>query len=670
MLDLTNLNLTTDIEGKVENTNLPVSHFLMPLFEAVVNSIHAIEDKNQGVGHINVTVYREKLLPEMANDKRCVPNITGFDIWDNGIGFNDNNLESFMKSDSRYKKQRGGKGLGRFLWLKAFGDIHIKSIFQENADFYCREFDFIPQGIGIANQKQVKLEGYQTSGTLIQLHKFSPKYAKKSCKPGVIANQIAMHLFNEIMSPNCPVIMLKDECEDEEIVINHLMSEKLIVNLKEDDLDIKGTNFKIKHILLKDNNKNEKHGINFCANNRVVRTREIFLPNLEKNIHVKENNAIYKAFISSDFLDKNTNNERTDFHILTEFETGEDELTWKDIDPAIDNQAQAYLAPHLKETEETRKQLLETYLQNDGLEFAPLKDELNLESIDIQTVKNPNALDMTLYKKRQQLELAARARGKELLESIPEDNQEEYTKKLEELFTNCDKLNSSTLTKYVCGRKVILEILSKLLEKQETGKYSLEKAIHNLIYAMGKDSDTLTGGHNLWIIDEKLPFNSYVSSDKKFKSMNPKVAVDQSMEPDLAIFHNLYAYSEDFPNGGAITFIEFKRPDRDDYTLEDNPIQQIIDQVEQVREGKALSDRGIRYPKNLRFYGYIICTLTPTLLKIIRQRSELLPFPDEVGFYGFLKNQNLYIEIMDYQTLLKNAKKRNQVFFDKLRLPR
>ena len=151
--------------------------------------------------------------------------------------------------------------------------------------------------------------------------------------------------------------------------------------------------------------------------------------------------------------------------------------------------------------------------------------------------------------------------------------------------------------------------------------------------------------------------------------MDSRVAVDQSMEPDLAVFHDLYAYSEDFPNGGAITFIEFKRPDRDDYTLTDNPIQQILDQAKQVKEGKAKSDRGILYQTTSRFYGYVICTITNSLRQIINERSELFPLPNEEGFYGFFRKQNLYMEIIDYQTLLKNAKKRNQVFFDKLQLP-
>ena len=669
MLDLTDLNLTTDIAGKVENTNLAPSHFLMPLFEAIVNSIHAIYDKKQGIGCVSITVYREKLLPNITDDKRDVPTIVGFDIQDNGIGFNDENLKSFMTSDSRYKKQRGGKGLGRFLWLKAFGEVHIKSIFQENNAFYCREFDFVPQGTGIKNQKQTELKGKQESCTLIQLRKMATKYSKNSCKTSAIANQIAKHLFSEILLENCPNITLKDELDEQEIVINKLMSQKLIVNSREDNLDIKGTSFKIRHILLKDGNKNEKHSVNFCADNRVVRSRELSLPNLDKSIQINNEQIVYKAFVSSDFLNKHTNNERTDFHILKEFEASEDELTWANIDPTIDKQAQTYLAPYLNETEKTRTQLLENYLQNDGMEFAPLRDELDLSSIDIQTVRNPNELDMALYKKRQKLEQQARKKGKELLAAVPEENQEEYNKQLEELFKSCDRLNSSALTKYVCGRKVILEILSKLLEKRETGKYSLEKAIHNLIYAMGKDSNTLNSGHNLWIIDETLPFNNYVSSDKKFQSMDSRVAVDQSMEPDLAVFHDLYAYSEDFPNGGAITFIEFKRPDRDDYTLTDNPIQQILDQAKQVKEGKAKSDRGILYQTTSRFYGYVICTITNSLRQIINERSELFPLPNEEGFYGFFRNQNLYMEIIDYQTLLKNAKKRNQVFFDKLQLP-
>lgn len=38
------MNIMTNLPGRIRNTNLPKSHALLPLFEAVVNSIHAIED--------------------------------------------------------------------------------------------------------------------------------------------------------------------------------------------------------------------------------------------------------------------------------------------------------------------------------------------------------------------------------------------------------------------------------------------------------------------------------------------------------------------------------------------------------------------------------------------------------------------------------------------------
>jgi len=48
-------------------------------------------------------------MPEIEN---IVPEIDGFIIEDNGMGFNERNLNSFMESDSTYKADKGGKGVG------------------------------------------------------------------------------------------------------------------------------------------------------------------------------------------------------------------------------------------------------------------------------------------------------------------------------------------------------------------------------------------------------------------------------------------------------------------------------------------------------------------------------------------------------------------------------
>ena len=103
----------------------------MPVFESVVNSIQAIEDAgNNFSGKIQVEIQRS--LQQTFSDfgkKRKGPDphkdIIGFVIEDNGIGFNDENLNSFEEFDSMLKANRGCRGIGRLMWLKAFAGAKI-----------------------------------------------------------------------------------------------------------------------------------------------------------------------------------------------------------------------------------------------------------------------------------------------------------------------------------------------------------------------------------------------------------------------------------------------------------------------------------------------------------------------------------------------------------------
>ena len=63
-------------------------------------------------------------------------------IVDNGIGFDDENYNSFDTYASEYKIQKGCKGVGRMLWLKAFCSVSIESIFVEEDKKKCRTFLF------------------------------------------------------------------------------------------------------------------------------------------------------------------------------------------------------------------------------------------------------------------------------------------------------------------------------------------------------------------------------------------------------------------------------------------------------------------------------------------------------------------------------------------------
>lgn len=137
---------SVNIKGRVKNYPLPKNQPLFPLYEAVVNSFHAIEERRTSIGdykaQITIEIVRngEPTLPIVPG---LLPEITGFIIKDNGIGFNDANMKSFTESDSTYKAELGGKGVGRFSWLLVFKKAIIDSRYYDDTEYVRRGFEFL-----------------------------------------------------------------------------------------------------------------------------------------------------------------------------------------------------------------------------------------------------------------------------------------------------------------------------------------------------------------------------------------------------------------------------------------------------------------------------------------------------------------------------------------------
>jgi hypothetical protein len=150
--------LWTNLRNQVRQTPLPKWKPLIPLFEAVMNSFQAVRDaKRHGSnGFIRITIERENIL--IDEDQAPIRN---FIIVDNGIGLNDANFDSFNTAFSDHKLSRGGKGLGRFTWLKAFDRVEIDSVFREDGDEALRRSFTFDEGYelekeGLRNHHPVK----------------------------------------------------------------------------------------------------------------------------------------------------------------------------------------------------------------------------------------------------------------------------------------------------------------------------------------------------------------------------------------------------------------------------------------------------------------------------------------------------------------------------------
>ena len=117
----------------------------------------------------------------------------------------------------------------------------------------------------------------------------------------------------------------------------------------------------------------------------------------------------------------------------------------------------------------------------------------------------------------------------------------------------------------------------------------------------------------------------------------------------------------------TIVILELKRPMRNDYRMEENPITQMLDYVDKLSSNKMKDKQGrvIHVGDNTQFYLYAVCDVTDSL----RRTAETFDFietPDKMGMYKYHEKKRAYIEILSFDKLINDAKKRNQILFDKL----
>lgn len=170
--------------------------------------------------------------------------------------------------------------------------------------------------------------------------------------------------------------------------------------------------------------------------------------------------------------------------------------------------------------------------------------------------------------------------------------------------------------------------------------------------------------HNLWLIDEKLSYCNFISSDVPFDNDN------KQERTDILILDNPVAVSDNKNDGTAfdtIIIFELKKPMRNDYTETNNPITQLTNYAMKILDGKAKDKYGrlINTSPVTKFYLYAVCDITDK----IKQHAKMFgykPTIDGLGYYWYNENINAYYEILSYDKILNDAKKRNRIFFDKL----
>ena len=244
-------------------------------------------------------------------------------------------------------------------------------------------------------------------------------------------------------------------------------------------------------------------------------------------------------------------------------------------------------------------------------------------------------------------------------------SSEEYQIQFKETIGKVTDGNRAALADYVVHRRIILDLFAKGIKMRDDGKFSLEKYIHQLIYPMRITSDELPyENHNLWLLDEKLSFCHFISSDKPFNN-------EKSEErTDIMIFDSPIVVADDKNNGtifNSIIIFELKKPMRNDYTQDNNPIEQLYSYVRRIKEGKVKDSnhRNINVNENTQFYLYALCDITPTIENVLDNRG-FTRTADRMGAYFYNNNYHAYVEVLSYDKVGNDSEKRNRVLFEKL----
>ena len=96
------MQMQVDLEGRVRNLPLVKTQGLRPVFEAIVNSIDAI-DEGGAKGTIEVRIGRDESQRILMAGDTAVQPVYSFEITDTGVGFTSKNWRAFQQSDTTVK---------------------------------------------------------------------------------------------------------------------------------------------------------------------------------------------------------------------------------------------------------------------------------------------------------------------------------------------------------------------------------------------------------------------------------------------------------------------------------------------------------------------------------------------------------------------------------------
>lgn len=671
-------NIKTDIEGIIRELNISISDVLYPFYETIVNSIQSIQERGKDFsgGKIIVEIERDKTEVELFEKLEHFP-IKKVIITDNGLGFTPSNLQSFEHAHSTKKIEIGGKGLGRFAVLSVFNRISIRSVIKAKDTNRVVKFDLSRKDGLTEPEYEDTINDLSTTIVLDDLNsKFKAESAKYSHE--MIADSILSHCLLYFLNNNVPLIEVIEAGTtinlSNQFAPNDFIKHKVLKKIKGDDF----TWYFVR------NDKIKYHEILMCAHDRKVKGKRVdkVFPVFSSPFEEDSQFYFYTIYIVSPYLDsivsmsrnefkfprkKNDTDDGSDAQIEMDMQIDKELVTEYEIDEKTIEVIKESFPDVIKERTCVRKKIVESFLSSDeGLEYRHLSlDDDFYSSLpnDIDEKELDDKLHTYQFRKSKEAK-----KKKDKLVKRDYSNKEDYQNLLKEVINAATQEGYSRLAQYISHRKTIITLLEKYLSwSEDNNNFEEEEVLHNLFYTMGGCQDTIPyDKHNLWLLDDRLTFHRYIYSDKMIKAHAPVEGSTSQKETDIAIYDKTFYYGEknDYSEINSVVIFEFKRPNR--LVTYEEFGKQMREQIRGIQEGKLkdYNKANVQTSSNTPiFFYYVIDANTYAKLK---SDCEMEGF-SETPYKSLMRLKgNVYQEILTYQTILINAKRRNSIFFKKL----
>jgi hypothetical protein len=623
-----------NIKRTVENIRANTTVY-SPIVEVVINALQSIESAGGQDGHITIRIQRDGQT-EMDGS---LPGIRSFEVEDNGLGFSEANRESFDTLYSDLKISEGGKGFGRFICLKYFANVSIDSVFAEGKKLKRRTFSMGKDSDIIINEKVADAPAKTTIKTIVHLKDVKEKkFTDKKLE--TIARNLAERLLPNFLIKDyvCPVIVLAESDGSESICLNEWVSNEISGMIKE--IDVPDGEFILKAFEIDEpfvvrvfklySPKNQKSKISLVAHRREVSGSPIddYVPEFSEDFYdkdvpgesVSERNYIIKAYVFGPYLDRHVSLERGGFEFQKERDLhhgiGQAEIEEKSA--AIAKEA---VGTDVVGRQEKKRERVHTYVEEEAPWHRVLLEKIDLSGMPL----NPSneEIESRLQKEKFTQEAQIKREVSKILSSGDLEGLEQSVKDIIEKISGTSR---NDLIHYIAMRRNILDLFGKSLQWDENQKYSSEGFVHDIIFPRKGDIfKTPFHEHNLWIIDERLNFTNYLSSD---------VPLDggRTERPDLIAYDRRVVFRGDNESSNPVTIFEFKKPQRDDFvnkSSDEDPVEQIVRYVNDIVDGKFKTPEGMKIlvAPNTPFYGFVVCNLTAKVERWLDREKDLSPCP-------------------------------------------